>query len=88
MKRVTTLVVAGEHFHIVHYMGKYCAINVKWITNNHLNRELNGIQMNCADTLAQCIQNVRTEYAVKQLIGDGVSVEEAVREVVINGVGL
>ena len=78
---LTTLRVREETFKIVkHNSGFYCAINEKYIgEDGYLTKALNGLEMNVAKTIQDCVQNTRRSVEVDYLKSQGMTLEQAIR---------
>ena len=83
MKRLSTLTVRENKYELVYMedVKMYGAIHHKYITNGKLNQGLNGLQMFCADTLADTIQRVKNQVEINHLISQGFSAAEAMSKV-------
>ena len=87
-KPITTLLVRDEEFYIVKHeeSGMYCAINTKYIDERgRLTKGLNGLDMCASKTVAQCVDSMRCRVEVRYRMDNGMSMEQAFKEVFKQG---
>ena len=82
MKRITELHAYEQCYIICKDDNGYWGINTEMLDENGcLKQQINGIQGNLSETLADCISQCRAEAKVKHLVGTGLTIIEAIQQV-------
>ncbi len=82
MEVLTTLQVRGKTFYVVKNGNYFCAIDTEYLDEDgRLKQTLNGLQMHANKSMPQCIEETRASVEIEYRIGEGMSFEDAFRDV-------
>lgn len=84
IKKITTLITSeGEYLICKLTEGcdkGYIGLNVEWVTDGKLNRELNGVQMHLNDTIEKVIDEIKMSDEIKRLMRENnIEIMEAIK---------
>jgi hypothetical protein len=84
IKRITKLVTSeGEYLicKLTEGCNKgYIGLNVEWVTDGKLNRELNGVQMHLNDTIEKVIDEIKMSDEIERLMRENnIEIMEAMK---------